>query len=291
MAMRSLLDLDDPNSLCLVGNVESRELEEHFGRWWWSKHAWGEESGNTCTQVSNLEKCRKRAPLIVEVVKKGESWARLYWILHYDLGTRHTDGLKALSRMLAHHGHGSKPCSLCDKNNLVPNLIGHLLRVHQHEIGLDRTPVVASFPGSPLAPTKNKTEPGNEATPVDSVDQLVTQIANYNIYFLLPSALARSFEWARIKLWMRDVFSQCTCVRTCLSRSGMSIWLACTDDGGRGQARTALLDNGGRGEQWSWSSAKYVFCAKRSRRLATLRKRKQRSQCTKEAKWARREQE
>lgn len=33
MAMRSLLELDDPNSLCLVGNVESRELEEHFGRW------------------------------------------------------------------------------------------------------------------------------------------------------------------------------------------------------------------------------------------------------------------
>ena len=33
MAMRSLLDLDDPNSLCLVGNAESREVEEHFGRW------------------------------------------------------------------------------------------------------------------------------------------------------------------------------------------------------------------------------------------------------------------
>ena len=33
MAMRSLLELNDPNSLCLVGNVESRELEEHFGRW------------------------------------------------------------------------------------------------------------------------------------------------------------------------------------------------------------------------------------------------------------------
>jgi len=25
------------------------------------------------------------------------------------------------------------------------------------------------------------------------------------------------------RLWMRDLFSQCTCVRTCLSRSGMSI--------------------------------------------------------------------
>ena len=60
--------------------------------------------------------------------------------------------------MLAHHGHGSKPCPLCDENNLDPNPIEHLLRVHQHEIGFDRTPV-------------------------DSVDQLVTQIADCNILF------------------------------------------------------------------------------------------------------------
>ena len=75
------------------------------------------------------------------------------------LGTRHTEGLKALSKMLAHHGDWWKPCPLCDENNLDPNPIGYLLRVHQHEIGLDRTPV-------------------------DSVDQLVTQIADCNIYFL-----------------------------------------------------------------------------------------------------------
>ena len=43
--------------------------------------------------------------------------------------------------------------------SLDPNPIGHLLRVHQHEIGLDRTPV-------------------------DSVDQLVTQIVDCNIQFL-----------------------------------------------------------------------------------------------------------
>ena len=67
--------------------------------------------------------------------------------------------LKALSRMLAHHGHGSKLCPLCDENNLDPNPIEHLLGVHQYEIGLDRTHV-------------------------DSVDQLVTQIADCNIHFL-----------------------------------------------------------------------------------------------------------
>ena len=109
-------------------------------------------------RVSKLEKCRERAPLIVEDVNKRGSWARL-WDSALHLGTRHTDGLKALSRMLAHHGHGSKPFPLCDEINLDPNLIGHLLRVHQHEIGLDRTPV-------------------------DSVDQLMTQIADCNIQFL-----------------------------------------------------------------------------------------------------------
>ena len=91
----------------------------------------------------------------VEVVDKGGSWTRL-WDSALHLGTWHTDGLNALSRMLAHHGHGSKLCPQCDENNLVPNPIGHLLRVHQHEIGMDRTPV-------------------------DSVDQLVTQLVNCNI--------------------------------------------------------------------------------------------------------------
>ena len=51
-------------------------------------------------RVSKLEKCRERAPLIVEVMNKGGSWARL-WDSALHLSTRHTDGLKALSRMLA----------------------------------------------------------------------------------------------------------------------------------------------------------------------------------------------
>ena len=84
-----------------------------------------------------VKKCKERALLKVEVVNKGGSWARL-WDSALHLGTRHIDGLKALLRMLAHHGHGSKPCPLCDEINLDPNPIGHLLRVHQHEIGLDR---------------------------------------------------------------------------------------------------------------------------------------------------------
>jgi hypothetical protein len=57
-------------------------------------------------------------------------------VLH--LRTRHTAGLQALSRMLAHHGRGSKPCPLCDSNTLAPHPIGHLLAGHQREMGLHK---------------------------------------------------------------------------------------------------------------------------------------------------------
>ena len=40
--------------------------------------------------ASKLEKCRERAPLIVEVVNKGGSCARL-WDSALHLGTRHTE--------------------------------------------------------------------------------------------------------------------------------------------------------------------------------------------------------
>ena len=41
-------------------------------------------------RVRKLEKCRDSAPLIVEVVNKGESWARL-WDSALHLGTQHTE--------------------------------------------------------------------------------------------------------------------------------------------------------------------------------------------------------
>ena len=59
------------------------------------------------------------------------------WGAALHLGTRHTEGLQALSRMLAHHGRGSKPCPLCDGSTLDPNPIGHLLREHRQELGLN----------------------------------------------------------------------------------------------------------------------------------------------------------
>ena len=59
------------------------------------------------------------------------------WGAALHLGRRHTEGLQALSRMLVHHGLGSKPCPLCDGSTLDPNPIGHLLREHCQELGLN----------------------------------------------------------------------------------------------------------------------------------------------------------
>jgi len=69
VAMRSLLD--DPNSLCLVG--ECRELEEHFGTNYTDAILEGGDEVSMhevkrvikqADRVSKLEKCRERAPLI-----------------------------------------------------------------------------------------------------------------------------------------------------------------------------------------------------------------------------------
>ena len=128
-------------------------MEEHFGTNYTDAILeCGKRVIKQADRVSKLEKCRERAPLIVEVVNK-EGVGPDYWILHYILvHAIQNDGFKALSWMLAQHSHGSKPSPLCDKNNLDLNPIGHLLIMHHHEIGLDRTPVV-------------------------SVDQLVTHLA------------------------------------------------------------------------------------------------------------------
>ena len=131
VVMRSLLD--NPISLCQVG--ECRELEEHFGTHYTDAILEGSDEVSMhevkrvvkqADRISKLEKCRERAPLIVVVVNKGGSWARL-WDSTLHLGTWHTDGFKALSRMLAHHGHRSKLCPLCDENNLDPNTIGEFI--------------------------------------------------------------------------------------------------------------------------------------------------------------------
>ena len=136
VAMRSLVD--EPNSLCLVG--ECRELEECFGTSYTdailasADDVSMREVKREADRVRNLERCAERVPLITEVVNRGGNWSRL-WEATLHLGTRHTDGLQALSRMLAHHGRGVKPCPLCDESSLHPNPIGYLLTRYRQELG------------------------------------------------------------------------------------------------------------------------------------------------------------
>ena len=80
-----------------------------------------------------LLKCTEKAPLIASVVNQGDRWIKL-WDTAMDLGTRHTQGLKTLTRMLAHHQLGPKPC---EENYFNPSPIDHLLRQHQRELNLD----------------------------------------------------------------------------------------------------------------------------------------------------------
>ena len=90
-----------------------------------------------------LERCSEKAPAVAQVVECGGSWCKL-WDTTLHLGTRHTTGLQALSKVLAHHGHGSKPCPLCDKNMLDSSIIAHLLSDHLDKLGLQSVDSLSS---------------------------------------------------------------------------------------------------------------------------------------------------
>lgn len=162
-AMRSLTD--EPETLCLV--KECRELENVFKTNYTDQILAGLDGVNLrevkevfkrVDKERCLERCSEKAPVIAEVAKRGGSWSRL-WDTTLFLGTRHTAGLQALSRLLAHHGHGSKPCPLCEERSLCTSPIIHFLKEHQKEIGLD----CDSF---------------------DSIDKLLTQLVECDIQFV-----------------------------------------------------------------------------------------------------------
>ena len=105
---------------------------------------------------------------------------------------------------------------------------------------------------------------------------------------------------------MKDLFSQCMCVHTCLSCSGMSICTHCLHSRARSETRTSralTMEVEDREGRWfltmedaedSATDPLQRTCfaelnAEHSRRLATLSKRKQWRQCTKKAKKVRRE--
>ena len=110
--MKSLSD--DPESLCLV-----RELESHFNTVFTTEILTDADSTDPTDikkaikkidKDQRLEKCALKAPLIAQVVTAGGSWPKL-WDSARHLGTKH---LISLTRLMAHHGQGSKPCPLCD---------------------------------------------------------------------------------------------------------------------------------------------------------------------------------
>ena len=52
------------------------------------------------------------------------------WDVALHLGSRHTTGLQSLARILAHHGHGSKPCPICKDQCSDTCLIDQILDTH-----------------------------------------------------------------------------------------------------------------------------------------------------------------
>ena len=86
-------------------------------------------------RLKSLEKCSQKASTIADVVKLGGNWPKL-WDAALHLGTRHLRGLQTLSRLMSHHGRGSKPCPLCEKDKLCSRLLDHYLTAHQQKIGL-----------------------------------------------------------------------------------------------------------------------------------------------------------
>ena len=66
---------------------------------------------------------------LVEVVKGGGSWPTL-WDMALHLGSRHIAGLQHVTRILAHHGHGLKPCPMCDECLMRRNLIETTFLMH-----------------------------------------------------------------------------------------------------------------------------------------------------------------
>ena len=139
-AMHALLD--DPDSISIIR--ECRELETVYGLKYTDTILCGTDS--VCLhQIKKevlladktllLDLCFSKAPLIAKVVRDGGSWPAL-WDSVRHLGSRHTIGLQNLTRMLAHHGRGSKPCPLCDQLLSGGSLTDHVLTLHKADINL-----------------------------------------------------------------------------------------------------------------------------------------------------------
>ena len=162
LSMRCLMD--DPESTCLIR--ECRSLEGEFGTDYTDRLLGDADEVSMselkkeirrCDRERLSGRCAKKAPLLVEVNKSGGHWVAL-WDAVLHRGQRHTMGLQYLTRILAHHGHGSKPCPLCeDQLHTGQHLVEHILQLHADALRLP---------------------------PVLTVDSLLTQIADGDVTIL-----------------------------------------------------------------------------------------------------------
>ena len=116
--VKECLELED---LCGVKCVEEIMVEDR---------RWGKEMKELVRVADHsrlLRKCRVKAALIVRVE-----------VLVYK--SRHLEGLQALSRLMSHHGRGSKPCTLCDNTNLTVSVLSHVLLRHNDVLKVQPLP-------------------------------------------------------------------------------------------------------------------------------------------------------
>ena len=127
--VKECLELED---LCGVKCVEEIMVEDR---------RWGKEMKELVRVVDHsrlLRKCREKAALIVRV-EELVGWRRLWdELLVYK--SRHLEGLQALSRLMSHHGRGSKPCTLCDITNLTVSVLSHVLLRHNDVLKVQPLP-------------------------------------------------------------------------------------------------------------------------------------------------------
>ena len=104
--------LDDPDSICIVR--ECRELEAVYSLTdtiFCDAHSVHLHNVKKAVLLADktmlLDLCTMNAPLISEVMKLDGSWPAL-WNTVRHFGSQYTIGLQHLSRMLSHHGRGSK---------------------------------------------------------------------------------------------------------------------------------------------------------------------------------------
>ena len=122
---------------------ECRELEESFGTQYVDSIIG--ESAVTAREMKEeifqrdrqklIDRCREKAPVIA-VIAGQVGWARL-WDAALDFGGKTVRGMQMLTRVMSHHGRGSRPCPLCDDATLQSSVLDHILANHGGELFLE----------------------------------------------------------------------------------------------------------------------------------------------------------